>query len=70
MRISYRKTLYRARVFKRRILEMKTINIVNGPQNFSAIIQGCMRMPDLTKEATAKVIRTAYDCEEIYRMIV
>ncbi len=41
---------------------MKTINIANGPQNVSAIIQGCMRMPDLTQEATAKVIRTAYDC--------
>ncbi|MCR5767674.1 MAG: aldo/keto reductase [Lachnospiraceae bacterium] len=41
---------------------MKTINIVNGPMNVSAIIQGCMRMPALTKEAAAKVIRTAYDC--------
>ena len=41
---------------------MKTINIVNGPQNVSAVIQGCMRMPALTKEAAAKVIRTAYDC--------
>ena len=41
---------------------MKMINIVNGPQNVSAIIQGCMRMPALTKEAAAKVIRTAYDC--------
>lgn len=41
---------------------MKTINVVNGPQNVSAIVQGCMRMPDLTKEAAAKVIRTAYDC--------
>ena len=41
---------------------MKMINIVNGPQNVSAVIQGCMRMPALTKEAAAKVIRTAYDC--------
>lgn len=41
---------------------MKNINVANGPQNVSAIIQGCMRMPDLTKEAAAKVIRTAYDC--------
>ena len=40
---------------------MKMINIVNGPQNVSAIIQGCMRMPGLTKEEAAKVIRTAYD---------
>ncbi len=41
---------------------MKMINIVGGPQNVSAIIQGCMRMPGLTKEDAAKVIRTAYDC--------
>ena len=41
---------------------MKCINIVNGPQNVSAIIQGCMRMPALSKEDAAKVIRTAYDC--------
>ncbi len=41
---------------------MKTINIVNGPQNVSAIIQGCMRMPALSKEDAAKVIRAAYDC--------
>lgn len=41
---------------------MKTINIVNGPQNVSAIIQGCMRMPSLSKDDAAKVIRTAYDC--------
>ncbi len=41
---------------------MRTINIMNGPQNVSVVIQGCMRMPTLTKEAAAKVIRTAYDC--------
>ena len=41
---------------------MKTFNIVNGPQNVSAVIQGCMRMPGLSKEDAAKVIRTAYDC--------
>lgn len=41
---------------------MKNINIVNGPQNASAIIQGCMRMPALTKEEAAKVIRSAYGC--------
>lgn len=41
---------------------MKYINIVNGPQNVSATIQGCMRMPDLSAEDAAKVIRTAYDC--------
>ena len=33
---------------------MKTINTVNGPQNVSAIIQGCMRMPDLTKELSVR----------------
>ncbi len=41
---------------------MKMINIVNGPQNVSAIIQGCMRMPALSPKAAAEVIRTAYDC--------
>lgn len=41
---------------------MKMINIVGGPQNVSTIIQGCMRMPGLSKEDAAKVIRTAYDC--------
>lgn len=41
---------------------MKTLNVVNGPQNVSVIIQGCMRMPALSKEEAAKVIRTAYDC--------
>lgn len=41
---------------------MKTISIANGPQNVSAIIQGCMRMPALSKEDAAKVIRTAFDC--------
>ena len=41
---------------------MKSINIVNGSQNVSAITQGCMRMPGLSKEDSAKVIRTGYDC--------
>ncbi|MCR4908901.1 MAG: aldo/keto reductase [Lachnospiraceae bacterium] len=41
---------------------MKNMNIAGGPQNVPVIIQGCMRIPDLTKEAAAKVIRTAYDC--------
>ena len=41
---------------------MKHINIVNGPQNVSAIIQGGRRMPDLSAEDAAIVIRTAYDC--------
>ena len=40
---------------------MKTINVVNGPQNVPAIIQGCMRMPALSVEDAAKVIRNAYD---------
>ena len=40
---------------------MKTINVVNGPQNVPAIIQGCMRMPTLSVEDAAKVIRNAYD---------
>ena len=41
---------------------MKNINIVNGPQNVSVIVQGCMRMPALSKEKAAEVIRTSYDC--------
>ena len=41
---------------------MKYYNIVNGPMNVSAIIQGCMRMPPLSKEDAAAVIRTAFDC--------
>lgn len=40
---------------------MKTINVVNGPQNVPAIIQGCMRMPALSVAEAAKVIRNAYD---------
>lgn len=41
---------------------MKYIDIMNGPQNASAIIQGCMRMPSLSTEEAAEVIRTAYEC--------
>ena len=41
---------------------MKNIDIVNGSQNVSTIIQGCMRMPNLTKEEATRVIRTAFDC--------
>ena len=35
---------------------MKYYNIVNGPMNVSAIIQGCMRMPSLSKEDAAAVV--------------
>lgn len=38
---------------------MKHINVVNGPQNVSSIILGCMRMPALTTEEAADMIRTA-----------
>ena len=38
---------------------MKMIHVVNGPQNASAIILGCMRMPALSVEAAAEVIRAA-----------
>ena len=41
---------------------MKYIDIMNGPQNASAIVQGCMRMPSLSKEDAAKVIKTAHEC--------
>lgn len=40
---------------------MKTINVVNGPQNASEIILGCMRMPALSAEEAALMIRTAVD---------
>ena len=40
---------------------MKTINVVKGPHNVPAIIQGCMRMPALSVAEAAKVIRNAYD---------
>lgn len=33
---------------------MKTINVVNGPQNVSAIVQGCMRMAPLSVDEAAK----------------
>ena len=29
---------------------MKTINVVNGPQNVSSVILGCMRMPAASRE--------------------
>ena len=38
---------------------MKTINVVNGPQNASRIILGCMRIPALTVEEAEGMIRTA-----------
>lgn len=40
---------------------MKTINVVNGPQNVPVLIQGCMRMPSLSNEEAAKVIQAAFD---------
>ena len=38
---------------------MKYINVKNGPQNISAIILGCMRMPSLDTQKAADMIRTA-----------
>lgn len=40
---------------------MRTINVVNGPQNVPVLIQGCMRMPSLSNEEAAKVIQAAFD---------
>lgn len=40
---------------------MKMLNVKNGPQNVSAVVQGCMRMPALSNGDAAKVIRTAYE---------
>lgn len=41
---------------------MKMIDVINGPSNVSAIIQGCMRMSGLSDEDAAKVIKTSYQC--------
>ncbi len=38
---------------------MEMINVVNGPQNVSRIILGCMRMPALSVEQAADIIRVA-----------
>ena len=38
---------------------MKMLNVVNGPQNVSRIILGCMRMPALSVEEAAKMISCA-----------
>ncbi len=38
---------------------MKTINVVNGPQNVPAIVLGCMRMPALSVGRAEEMIRTA-----------
>ena len=40
---------------------MKYCNPANGPQNASRIILGCMRMPALSTDEAAAVIRTAYE---------
>lgn len=40
---------------------MKMIRVANGPGEVPAIVQGCMRMPGLTPQEAAKVIRTGYD---------
>ena len=40
---------------------MKTINVVSGPANASAIILGCMRMPALSVDQAEKMIQTAVE---------
>ncbi len=40
---------------------MKTINLVNGPQNVSVIVQGCMRMSDLSIDEATRVIHTSFE---------
>ena len=40
---------------------MKHINVVNGPQNASQIILGCMRMPALTTDEAANIINIAFE---------
>lgn len=38
---------------------MKTINVVNGPNDVSAVILGCMRMPSLSVDEAARLLHTA-----------
>ena len=38
---------------------MKMLNVVNGPQNVSRIIVGCMRMPALSVPEAAAMIEKA-----------
>ena len=38
---------------------MDMINVVNGPQNVSRIVLGCMRMPALDVDSAAKMISCA-----------
>lgn len=38
---------------------MEMLNVVNGPQNISRIILGCMRMPALSVEKAAEIIKCA-----------
>ncbi|WP_026507154.1 aldo/keto reductase [Butyrivibrio sp. MC2013] len=40
---------------------MKMTNIVNGPDNVSRIIMGCMRMPALSVDEAAGMIKTAHE---------
>ena len=39
---------------------MKSINVVNGPANASAIIMGCMRMPALSVDQAEKRFGDAF----------
>ncbi len=40
---------------------MKWIDVVKGPQQVPALVQGCMRMTDVTNEVAAEVIKTAFE---------
>ncbi|MCR5355959.1 MAG: aldo/keto reductase [Lachnospiraceae bacterium] len=40
---------------------MKMINVVNGPQDVSRIILGCMRMPALNTQEAADLIKCAFE---------
>ena len=40
---------------------MKNLTIINGPKDVPVLIQGCMRMTNLSNEMAAKVIQTAYE---------
>lgn len=45
---------------------MKNLTIINGPKDVPVLIQGCMRMTNLSNEMAVKVIQTAYESGIIF----
>ncbi len=46
---------------------MKTINVMHGPQDATALIFGCMRMPSLSVDQAARMITTAVEQGNLIR---